>query len=336
MHPSFFRLHNASSSFPLEAVVTNVGASLQSLSVPDKTGRPLDVVLGFGKPEDYFDNAPSLGAVVGRYAGRLAGASIPIGDAVYSLDANAGPHTLHSGFQRYAHRIWSVVRQTPQAITFSLESPDGDQGFPGDATITVTYTLEENALRLDYHAVANKDTVFNLTNHSYFNLEGHAAGSVLDHNLALRAERFAVTDADTIPTGELCSVAGTALDFRTPTTIGARIDAPEETMMLAKGYDHAYALSEDASKTPVAWVCAPGSGIVLELTTDSPCLVFYTANYLTADPRAKEGAVYAPRSGFCLETQFFPDSPHHKTFPDVVFPAGTPYTAHTRYVFSHT
>jgi aldose 1-epimerase len=327
--------------------LTDLGATVTALKVPARTGGaegPIDVVLGYGSYDDYLSADTYFGATVGRYANRIAGGALEIGGRTYALDRNqGGRHTLHGGADGWRRRIWAYEIDEPGgAVEFSLRSPDGDQGFPGNADIRVTYTLtNDNELRIAYSAVADADTVFNLTNHTYFNLNGEGSGDVLGHLLRIGASRFTPADADAVPTGEIRAVAGSALDFTSEKRIGRDIDADEEQIALAHGYDHNFiadgASGDDRSDRrlrDIATARSEVTGIAMTVRTDLPGVQFYSGNYLGAGPPSKSGGTYARRSGFCLETQFFPDSPHHASFPSTLFRAGEPFESVTEYAFS--
>jgi aldose 1-epimerase len=308
----------------------------------------IDVVLGYGDYDDYASDDKYLGATVGRYANRIARGELTLGDASYGLDKNQdGKHTLHSGSDGWHLRIWQYsIGAHSDSVAFCLRSPDGDQKFPGNADINVTYTFtDDNTVRISYHAVSDADTVFNLTNHSYFNLDGEGAGSILDHRLRVNASRFTPTDADSIPTGEIRDVDGSALDFRREKRIGRDIDSGEEQLALAHGYDHNFVLDRDrvggggsersaGALREAAVVRSEVTGIEMTVRTDMPGVQFYSGNYLGTGGPSKSGAAYERRSGFCLETQFFPDSPHHANFPSTVFRAGEAFDSVTEYAFA--
>ena len=318
----------------LHVLTTENGAAIRSIFVPDKHGNEVDVVQGYEHPEDYLHNPPVLGAVVGRYAGRIAGADVEIDGIHYPLTANENNNTLHVGRDFYHERRWTKEDVTPSSVTYSLFSPHLDQGMPGSAKITVTYSvIQGNALQISYEAQADQDTFFNLTNHSYFNLNGHAAGDIADHRLLLQSLRYAQADAENIPTGDLQPVDGTPLDFTREHEIVERIDADDTLIRNAQGYDHCYALNSDLH-TPIARARSERSGIVMEVLTDCPAIVFYTANFLDVKERTKGNAPYGRRSSFCLETGYFPDSPHKDLFPNALYRAGEKFTHTTIYRFS--
>ena len=313
----------------LEAI--GYGAALRRLTVPDSGGRPTDVCLGYDTLREYEERDGCLGAVVGRCANRIAGAALPVGGTVFPLTANEGPNTLHGGPSGFHRRVWEVYELNGRSVTFRLFSPHLDGGFPGNLEARVTYALlEGRRLSVSYEAVCDRDTVVNLTNHSYWNLSGHQSGSALSQILTLYASRYTPAGPDGIPTGALESVAGSALDFTRPTALGERIDDP--LLAAARGYDHNYALPTRGLR-PAARLESPRTGISMELSTTLPGLQLYTANYLTERP-GKDGAVYRKRDGVCLETQFYPDAVHRPGFPSPVLRAGERYRHRSEYRFS--
>ncbi len=314
----------------LRCGVIPFGGSLQSLWVPDRTGKPVDILLGFDALEPYRTHGKSLGALVGRFANRIGGARFSLNGADYPLVANDhGVNHLHGGGLGFNRRIWRVDAASDSALTLSLFSPDGEEGYPGDLLVRVAYTLEETGLTIDYRAVCSRDTVCNLTNHAYFNLSGHGSGPVLDQTIQLFADRYTPTDPLSIPTGELAPVDGTPMDLRRPTPIGARIDEDFPQLVQAGGYDHNWAVNGEAGALrPAARAFSPATGIAMDVLSTLPGVQFYTGNYLAGCPAGKGGAAYGRRWGFCLETQFFPDSPNCAQFPSCVLKAGETF-AHT-------
>jgi aldose 1-epimerase len=327
----------------IEARVTDYGAVILSLLVPDREGRPADVVLGFDEPADYEDNPPYLGAVVGRYANRIAGGRFTLEGREYELARNEGPHHLHGGRRGFDSVVWesaSFRDEGGDGVVFRHTSPDGDEGYPGTLAVEVRYTLNESdELVVDYRATTDRPTHLNLTQHSYFNLAGHDAGDVLDHVVELRADRFTPVDEGMIPTGELRDVAGTPLDFRHPTPLGSRIDAADEQLRRGSGYDHNYVIERSggggrSGSEPVlaARVYEPASGRQLEIRTTEPGIQLYSGNHL--DVRGKGGVHYGPRTGLALETQHFPDSPNRPEFPSTVLRPGETFRSRTVWTFS--
>ena len=318
----------------LKAYVSDFGATLVRLFVPDRDGNMTDVVLGYDDAAGYERGTAGIGATVGRNANRIGGASVEINGATYPLEKNDnGKNNLHSGPDVYQKRIWEVEDRADNRITFLLHSPDGDQGYPGALDMRVTYELDdENALSIHYEAVPDQDTIINMTNHSYFNLNGHNSGSVLEHKVWLNADSFTPADAESIPTGEIRSAEGTPMDFRTAKAIGKEIDADYEPLRFGGGYDHNWVLKNNGRFAKVAEVTSEKSGIRMEVYTDLPGVQMYTANFLDHEP-GKDGAVYEKRSAVCLETQYYPDAIHHDNFPSPVCRKGMKYDSRTAYRF---
>ena len=315
----------------MEAAITDFGATLVSLIVPDREGNLADVVLGFDNAAAYAASADFLGATVGRNANRIGGAEFVLNGKVCTLEKNNGKNNLHSGSQSYAFRIWNVAAHIEDSISLTLESPNGDQGFPGKAKIRVTYTLEyPAALSISYDAVCDEDTVFNMTNHSYFNLAGHEnADRAMEQILSMSARVFTVADAESIPTGELRSVEGTPMDFRSPKPIGRDINENYEPLHLQDGYDHNF----EVFCNPCAILSDPVSGRTMSVVTDLPGIQFYTGNFLSG-AMGKNGVAYPRRSGICLETQYYPDAVNHPEWVQPVTKAGEHYHSETKYIFN--
>ena len=320
----------------MEAAITNYGGTVVTLKVPDRNGKIDDVVLGYDKLDDYAAGKAYFGAIVGRYANRIAHAKFTLDGTTYTLPKNDGDNHLHGGFNK---RVWTakdVSSSNGQALELTYLSKDGEEGFPGNLSVKVVYTLtNQNELKIDYSATTDKDTVLNLTNHCYFNLAGQGNGDILQHQLMIRADRFTPVDANLIPTGELRSVKGTPFDFTTATVIGARIDQDDQQLKLGRGYDHNWVLNSGTagSLSLAAQAYEPHSGRVLEVSTTQPGLQFYTGNFLDGI-RGKQGKVYNRRYAFCLETQHFPDSPNHPGFPSTVLKPGQHFLSTTVYKFS--
>lgn len=314
----------------MTAVLSDLGATLVKLFVPDREGKLSDVVLGFDDPRQYCESGSFFGAVVGRNANRIGGASFHLNGKQYELDKNDGNNNLHSGLDFYKDRIWRVLRAEADSITFELESPHGDQGFPGNARIRVKYSLEQgNTLRITYTGISDRDTVFNLTNHSYFNLAGHdKPEKAMEQILTMPARFFTPSDAESIPTGEERSVEGTAMDFRTPKAIGRDIDRKEEPLQLQDGYDHNF----EVFVNPCAILTDPESGRTMAISTDCPGLQLYSGNFLE-DEVGKGGVVYCRRGGVCLETQFYPNAMNCPQWPQPITQAGEKYCSETTFVF---
>jgi len=321
----------------LEARIMTYGATLVSLRVPDRQGKLADVVLGYDALDGYLKNSPYFGAIVGRYGNRIGKGQFSLNGKEYSLPKNNGENTLHGGIKGFDKVIWKaseVKRKNGVGLRLSYLSKDGEEGFPGNLSTTVIYTLtDNNELKIDYSATTDKSTVVNLTHHSYFNLAGE--GSILNHELMIAARRFTPVDSGLIPTGELRSVNGTPMDFTKSTAIGARIDQQDEQLAFGKGYDHNWALNNNTGRLALAArVYEPGSGRVMEVATTEPGLQFYSGNFLDGGITGKGGQVYKQRYGFCLETQHFPDSPNKPRFPSTVLRPGQRYKSTTIYRFS--
>ena len=317
----------------LTAYVSDFGASLVRLFVPDREGRMIDVVHGYDDAAGYERGDGGIGATVGRNANRIGGAQIEISGVTYELEKNDNGNNLHSGYDYYQKRIWYVEEKAESQITFLLHSPDGDQGYPGALDMRVTYLLDdENTLNIRYEAVPDQDTIINMTNHSYFNLNGHDSGTVLEHKVRLDADYFTPADAESIPTGEIRSVEGTPMDFREEKVLGLEIDSDYEPLRFGGGYDHNWVLKNEGRFAKVAEVTSEKSGIRMEVYTDLPGVQMYTANFLDHEP-GKDGAVYEKRSAVCLETQYYPDAIHHDNFPSPVCRKGMKYDSRTAYRF---
>ncbi len=315
-----------------KAAVTNVGACLVELVIPDAKGSLEDIVLGFDCGEAYLVNGSFFGATVGRSANRIADAKFEIDGTVYNLDVNDNANNLHSQFDMGFHKQLWDVETLENAVKLSYVEPDGMNGFPGTLNISVTYTLtDDNALEIHYEGVSDKKTLINATNHSYFNLAGHKAGLILDTELQLNCSNYTPVVAGAIPTGEIAPVAGTVMDFTSFKTIGKEIEADEEQLKLVQGYDHNYVVDDyDGSLKLIA--VAKAAGRTMEVYSDLPGVQFYAGNCI-AYQEGKEGAAYTPRCGFCLETQYYPNSINQEGFPKPVFDAGQKYDTTTVYKF---
>lgn len=330
-------LYTLRNSSGVEARICNYGGIVVSLKVPDRDKRLGDVVLGYDTLDEYVRNSPYFGCLVGRYGNRIAKGRFTLKGVTYTLATNNGPNALHGGLKGFDKVLWAAkTRTTPlgPALELSYRSKDGEEGYPGNLNVTAVYTLtEDNALRLDYTATTDKDTVVNLTQHSYFNLRGQ--GDVLGHEVYLNADRFTPVDSTLIPTGELRPVAGTPFDFRTPTTIGARINQNEEQLRFGNGYDHNWVINKAPGQLALqARVYEPNTGRVLEVFSTEPGLQFYTGNFLDGTITGKGGWVYQFRHGFCMEPQHFPDSPNKPKFPSVVLRPSEVYRNTIVYRFS--
>ncbi len=318
----------------MEMHVSDFGATLQALLVPDKNGIKRDVVLGYDDPSGYEGPAGTFfGSTVGRNANRIGKASFEYEGVRYQLDKNNGNNNLHSGLDFWSFRIWDVKETTENSITFSLHSPDGDQGFPGTVDVEVKYTLTGNSIVIDYFAKPDADTPINMTNHSYFNLSGHESGSVREHILWIDADGFTRTDKELIPTGEIIPVEGTPMDFRNRKRIGLEIDADYEALILARGYDHNWTLKNHGEFKKVAELTSEESGICMEVFTDLPGVQIYTANYVENE-LGKNGIVYQQNQGVCFETQYYPDSVNHKNFKSCICRKDEEYRTRTEFKFN--
>lgn len=310
------------------AKITDFGATLVSLIVPDKAGLPVDVNLGYDDVSGYATLGGHLGATVGRNANRIGNASFYIGDKLVQLGANDKKNNLHSGPNCYDYRLWKLISHQNNKISFGIDSPDGDQGFPGNAKIQVTYCVENNGLKITYDGICDQDTVFNMTNHSYFNLAGHNHPELaMEQTLMMPATFFNVSDNESIPTGELRPVAGTPMDFTAPKAIGRDIEMDYEPLHLQFGYDHNF----EVRCNPCAVLHSDATGITMQVHTDCPGIQFYSGNYLN-NP-GKDSVFYTRRGGIALETQFYPNSVNHPEWPQPFVKANTPYHSETFYQF---
>ncbi|HEY5346863.1 MAG TPA: aldose epimerase family protein [Rhizomicrobium sp.] len=322
----------------LTAQVMEYGGALVSLKTPDRSGKLADVILGFDNLDQYIKESPDFGALVGRYANRIANGQFTLDGKTYTLAKNAGPNNLHSGPTGFDKLLWSgtpVSDQDGPGVALSLVSPDGDMGFPGTLTATVTYRLtNDNRLTIDYRATTDKTTVVNLTFHGYFNLSGDFSRDVLDEALQINASRYTPVNATLVPAGDLAPVAGTPLDFTKPKPLGRDIAADNPQIKFAHGYDHNFVLDNPVPGTlfEAARASDPSSGRVMTVWTTQPGLQLYTANYLRA--LKGKGVTYQPHAGFCLEAQHFPDSPNQPQFPSTILRPGEVYAARTEYRFT--
>ena len=323
----------------IEVQVATYGGEVISLKAPDRTGKMADVVLGFDDPSGYYENSNSkgaafFGALVGRYANRIARAKFSLDGKEYTLAKNNGENTLHGGPAGFHNRMWEG-KIIPDGVELTYVSKDGEEGYPGNLSVTVRYTVESGDLKIDYAATTDKPTVLNLTNHSYFNLSGQGNGTILQEQLQLNASRFTPVDSTLIPTGELKSVSGTPFDFLKPHAVGERINADDEQIRLGHGYDHNFVIDGGGKElTKAAEVYDPASGRVLQVLTTEPGVQFYTSNFLDGSIKGKEGIAYPRNAGLCLETQHFPDSPNHPDFPSAVLRPGGKFHSVTVYRFA--
>ena len=314
--------------------VTDFGATLYALIVPDKDGNPIDVVLGYDSPQGYMGpSGTGFGATIGRNGNRIGKATFTLNGKTYQLDKNNNGNNLHSGLDYYHYRMWNVKETTDNSITLSLHSPDGDQGYPGALEVDVTYTLtDNNELKIEYYGVPDADTIVNMTNHSYFNLNGHASGDILEQELWVDADAFTATDVQLIPTGEICPVEGTPMDFRVKKPVGRDIDQDYEALVFGGGYDHNWCLNNKGTFAKVIEFSSDLSGITMEVYTDLPGVQIYSGNFLDEEV-GKQDIVYRHRQGICFETQGYPDAIHHENFPSAVCKKGEVYQTTTIYKF---
>ena len=330
-------LFTLANSHGMEARIMTWGAGLVSLKVPDKQGQLGDVVLGFDDMYGYLKHDFFAGKVVGRYANRIGQARFILDGKEYKIAANDGKNSLHGGKQGFDKRLWTVVKADRHSIELQYKSPDLEEGYPGNLVATVRYTVtDDNELRIDYTATTDKDTVVNLSNHSYFNLGGAGNGTILDEDLEINADRFTPVTKELIPTGELPDVAGTPMDFRKPARIGARIEDAYEQLKFGMGYDHNWVLDKPKpGLTLAARLHDPHSGRVMEVLTTEPGVQFYSGNMMSRQQvTGKGGKVYVWRGALCLETQHFPDSPNHPNFPGTELKPGQTYRSTTVFRFS--
>jgi aldose 1-epimerase len=324
-------LHTLTNKNGMSVSIMDYGATIVKIVVPDRAGHPADVALGFDRFTPYLHQTAYFGAVVGRYANRIAGGKFDLGHVTYQLPLNDGPNSLHGGLRGFDKHVWkeeAVESDTP-AIRFSLLSRDGDQGYPGNLYASVTYTLtDENQLRISYEATTDKLTIINLSNHTYFNLAGAGNGAILDHVLTIHADAFLPVDATLIPTGEIKDVAGTPWDFLNPTPIGLHL---KEAGGKPAGYDQNWVLKKGffSNWALAAEVTDPKSGRTLKVYTDQPGLQFYSGNFLDGRITGKDGKVYHQYDGFAFEPQHYPDSPNHSNFPSTVLAPGDTYKTST-------
>jgi aldose 1-epimerase len=323
----------------MEVKITNFGGIVTSIKVPDRSGKFADVVLGFNDLADYRKPHPSFGTAIGRFGNRIAKGRFTLNGVEYKLAINNGENHLHGGIKGFDDVFWTaqeVNTLAGPAVRLTYLSKDGEEGYPGNLNVTMTYTLtNNNELRIDYLATTDKDTVINLTHHSYFNLAGEGNGDILNHRLKLNAARFTPTDAGSIPTGELRSVRGTPFDFLMPHAIGARINQGDEQLKFGNGYDHNFVINGAMGRLrQAAVVTEPTTGRVMEVWTTEPGVQLYTGNFLDGSLIGKSGKAYQRRSGFCLETQHYPDSPNKPTFPTTVLKKGATFRSTTIYRFS--
>ena len=332
-------VYTLTNSHGLEVRVMNFGGIVLSLRVPDRNGKLDDVVLGFDSLEPYFTNNPHFGSIIGRYANRIANGKFTLDRVEYTLPKNDGPNTLHGGVKGFDKALWRAEPSENKkgvALVLRYTSKDGEEGFPGNLQTKVTYTLTDtDELAIDYQATTDKATPVNLTSHGYFNLAGQGTGDVFAHELLINADRFTPVDKNLIPTGELLPVKGTPLDFTASIPIGARIHDNYQQLVLARGYDQTFVINRKGPGLELAArVHEPSTGRILEIYTTEPGVQFYSSNFLDGTLTGKQGRVYQQHYAFCLETQHFPDSPNHPSFPSTILRPGRTYHSRTVYKFS--
>lgn len=321
----------------MEVTLTNYGARIVSVMVPDREGNLQDVVLGFDTIDDYVNTDNNFGATIGRYGNRIANGKITVDGVEYQLPQNNFGHTLHGGPEGYDRQVFDAVQPDSQSVVFTYLSEDGEAGFPGNLNVKVTMTLtDDNAIDLQYEAETDKETVVNLTNHSYFNLSGDGNNTILDHLLMINADQFTPVDDTFMTTGEILPVEGTPMDFRVPTAVGERIDQYEyDQLKNGDGYDHNWVLNTNGDISQVAaTVYSPATGIQLEVYTDEPGVQVYAGNFLDGTLTGKNGAVHTKRTAICLETQKYPDSPNKADWPSPYLKPGEKYTSRCIYKFT--
>jgi len=321
----------------MQVAITNFGGRIVSILVPDKNGNITDVALGYDKLAGYQQTEPYLGALIGRYGNRIGNAKFTLDGKTYKLPANDNGQSLHGGPKGFHVQVWEAKKINDYTLELSRVSADGEEGYPGNLTVKVVYSLtNDNAIKIDYTATTDKATPVNLTNHAYFNLNGQGNGDINDHVLTINASKFTPVDKTLIPTGEVKDVEGTPFDFTKATAIGARVETDDEQLKLAKGYDHNFVLTNSSTELKqAATVTGPKTGITLEVLTTEPGIQFYGGNFLDGKLKdTKDGKTYDFRSGFCLETQHYPDSPNKPAFPTTILKPGATYKTTTLYKFS--
>ncbi len=320
--------------------ITDAGAAVQSLIVPDKNGKLEDIVLGFDSPEDYLTkNSPYLGVIVGRYGNRLDEGKFSLKGKSYQVTINDGPNHLHGGVNGFSKKVWEaekIKRDSGETVKLVYQSEDMEEGYPGNLSLTVLYTLtQSNELRIDYEATTDRETILNPTHHSYFNLTGNPQSTILDHAVMINADRYTPVNKNLIPTGELASVEDTPLDFRKPLEVGLRIEDENEQLKYAGGYDFNWVLNNyNGSVRKAASAFDNASGRFMEVLTDQPGIQFYSGNFLNGTVKGKGGIAYHRRCGLCFEAQHFPNSPNEKSFPSTALKPGEVYKQTTIYKFS--
>ncbi|MBK0379035.1 galactose mutarotase [Mucilaginibacter sp. SD-g] len=320
----------------MEAAMTNYGGRVVSLLVPDKNGKMTDVVLGFESVEGFQNSKePYYGATIGRYGNRIAKGKFTLDGKQYTLFTNNGPNTLHGGKKGYQDVVWDANQLDSSTLELTYLSKDMEEGFPGNLKIKVVYSLtDDNALKITYEATTDKNTVVNLTNHAFFNLNGEGSGTILNHIVQIDADKYTPVDSTLIPTGKIEPVAGTPFDFTKPTTIGARINNDNQQLKNGNGYDHNFVLNKHDMNTPIATVIGDKSGIEMQIFTDEPAMQFYSGNFMQSMNVMKRGIKDAFRTSFAMETQHYPDSPNQPNFPSTELKPGEVYKTQSIYKFS--
>jgi aldose 1-epimerase len=321
----------------MEVAITNYGARVVSILVPDKNGRPTDVSIGYDKLLPYTEGSDTyFGAIVGRYGNRIAKGKLTLNGEQYSLATNNGANHLHGGNKGFSRVVWDAHQPNDSTLILNYLSKDGEEGYPGNLNVKVVYTVTSNSLKIDYEAMTDKKTIVNLTNHTYFNLNGEGSGPIDGHLLMINAENFTPVDSTLIPTGEIKPVAGTPFDFRTRTPIGQRInDTANEQIKFGGGYDHNFVLNtDDTTMKKAAEIIGDKTGIIMNVYTTEPGLQFYSGNFMKGEHNLKTGKKDDYRTAFCLETQHYPDSPNHPDFPSTALDVTGVYKTSTAYVFS--
>jgi aldose 1-epimerase len=317
----------------ITCVITNYGARVVSLIVPDDHGNLTDVALGYNTLDKYIHATDAYyGAIVGRYANRISKGKFTLGDTTYQLPQNDGANTLHGGPKGFHRQVWMVTDVDRTSIELAHFSRDGEEGFPGNMTVIVKYTLEGKSLTIDYHATTDKATIINLSNHTYWNLNGESSGTINDHTLQLNASHYTPTNAELIPTGAIDAVKNTPFDFTTPHTIGSALHEKNEQLINAGGYDHNFVLRKTTGE-PDLTVTGDRSGITMQVFSDQPGMQFYGGNALSGKDTGKRGASYNKQEAFVIEPQHFPDSPNHLNFPCVMLKAGAVFNTTSKYSF---
>lgn len=320
----------------MKAAITNYGGRLVSLIVPDKDGKPTDVVAGFYNVDGYINSTePYFGATIGRYGNRIAKGKFTLDGKTYQLAINNPPNTLHGGKKGFQAVVWDARQINGHELELTYLSKDGEENFPGNLKVKVVYNLlDDNALQITYDAETDKNTPVNLTNHAFFNLNGESSGSILNHKVMIAADKYTPVDSNLIPTGKIEAVESTPFDFTTANTIGARVNDNNEQLKNGKGYDHNFVLNTHDAKKPVAVVTGDKSGIVMQVFTDQPSLQFYSGNFMQAKNTMKGGHKDDYRTAFAMETQHFPDSPNQPSFPSTILKPGQQYHTVSVYQFS--